>query len=29
MTMVLEERNNDSWKYLFMPLHIREDEENG
>jgi len=27
--MVLEERNNDSWKYLFMPLHIREDEENG
>lgn len=27
--MVLEERGNEDWKYLFMPLHIQEVENNG
>jgi len=25
--MVLEERGNEDWKYLFMPLKVKEDEE--
>lgn len=26
--MILEERGNEDWKYLFMPLHIQEEENN-
>ena len=26
--MILEERDNEDWKYLFMPLHIQEEENN-
>jgi len=25
--MVLEERENDDWEYLFMPLETREEDE--